>query len=1031
MVINKHFKYIARIIVWGIIGFHIGLAILLNIPVVQKKMATLVSSELEKVLNTEVSIGHVELGLFNRIHVEDVLLNDLDGEELLKVNRLSARFELTPLFKGKIVINSVQLIGFNAHLKKDTPESIPNFQFVLDAFASKDTLKKSPNLDLRINSVLINHGNLTYDVLSEAETPGIFNSSHVEIQNLSTSIVLKTFQNDSLNATIRRIEFHEKSGFNLKKVGLKVTANNKHLKVKDFIIQLPNSTFKMDSLNVHYDNLHNIFKTVKNTSFSGQMNAALFLPDLSSICPALKNFTSTLNYSANLEGKGKDIILSQISLLDNQNIKLAGSLSISDWDKGQNMYIQANLTHLYLTSTGIQHLMTSLTESVPSIIPQMEYIQTRAQLNGFINDLKFFANIKSNIGQLSSNILMRIDKEGNQTYSGILNGVDFNWGKLLGDKKIGLSNFNITLEGGNYKNQHPETYIKGVVSSIDYNNYRYENIFLDGNYKNGGFSGYLSLDDKNGKIQINGFFNPTQPLPHFNLCASISQLRPHELKISNKHIDSDLSLNLKADFIGRSINDMKGYILLDSLVLNAPLNKRYFLDSLSIIADKYKGENRIQVKSSFMEAIIQGNYSYSTIPTSILQTIQQYIPTLRLSNNRTIIPANNDFKFEFQLKNAELFKNLFYIPIEMHIPSTLKGHIDDPNRKLRIEGSFPQMTYNGTLYESVSFICENPTDYFQCQLRGSILMNSGAMLNLALDAKAEQNYLNTTLNWGNNTNITYGGRIATRTHFFCNEDKSPKIKANVEILPTTIVLNDTVWNIHSSHIDIDSDKIHINKFLFERPGQHLSINGTIAKNPIDTCIINLENIDIQYVLDIVQFDDVEFGGLATGKATLKNLLNSPDLHTHLKVHDFTVNKGIMGEADIEGVWDNNLPGIQLKAKMIEKDISSTKVTGFVSPKLKALDLNIVANKTNLNLLAPYFDGIFSELDGRATGLVRLYGGFKTLDFEGGVSVNLNTKIDVLNTHLHIPNDSVYISPGKFILKNARIFDKEGNSGNGN
>ena len=187
MVLSRRLKYVVRILVWGIIGLHIGIYFLLNIPSVQGKMASIISNELRKVLKTEISVGHIELGLFNRLHVENVLLKDLEGEEMLNVHRLSARFEWKPLLDGRIVINSIQLIGFDVHLKKENPEAIPNFQFVLDAFASKDTLQEPTNLDLRINSVLINRGKVSYDVLSEPETPGKFNVSHIGINDLSAN----------------------------------------------------------------------------------------------------------------------------------------------------------------------------------------------------------------------------------------------------------------------------------------------------------------------------------------------------------------------------------------------------------------------------------------------------------------------------------------------------------------------------------------------------------------------------------------------------------------------------------------------------------------------------------------------------------------------------------------------------------------------------------------------------------------------------------------------------------------------------
>lgn len=86
------------------------------------------------------------------------------------------------------------MFGFNINLNKKTPDSPPNFKFVLDAFASKDTVKKEKNIDLRINSILIRRGKLAYDVLSEEKTPGKFNAKHVRLQNIIANISLKALQ---------------------------------------------------------------------------------------------------------------------------------------------------------------------------------------------------------------------------------------------------------------------------------------------------------------------------------------------------------------------------------------------------------------------------------------------------------------------------------------------------------------------------------------------------------------------------------------------------------------------------------------------------------------------------------------------------------------------------------------------------------------------------------------------------------------------------------------------------------------------
>ena len=87
-------------------------------------MSVFVAEELSEVLNTKVVIGRINMGLLNRIIIDDVLLDDQSGQEMLKVTRLSAKFDIMPFFKGKISISSVQLFGFNINLRKETPISL-------------------------------------------------------------------------------------------------------------------------------------------------------------------------------------------------------------------------------------------------------------------------------------------------------------------------------------------------------------------------------------------------------------------------------------------------------------------------------------------------------------------------------------------------------------------------------------------------------------------------------------------------------------------------------------------------------------------------------------------------------------------------------------------------------------------------------------------------------------------------------------------------------------------------------------------
>ncbi|MDE5676375.1 translocation/assembly module TamB [Phocaeicola sp.] len=1029
MISSKSLKYTVRILLGTLAGVYLGFIVLLNIPYVQSKLSVFVAKELQAVLHTEVSVGRIDMGLLNRIIVEDVLLHDRHDREMLKVARLSAKFDLLPLLKGKITISSIQLFGFAVNMNRATPASPTNFQFLLDALASKDTVKTRSNLDLRINSILIRRGRMAYDVWSEPKSPGRFNANHLYVKNLAATISLKALRNDSLNATIRRISFEEQSGLELQKFSMKVTANNNVLNISNFGIELSNSALSIDSLVVRYDSLPELPRWTENVAYSGRLTASVVLKDLTPLVPALSRFEEPIELDLAFAGHGKNLDCPALKLTNHHGMALAGEAALSNWDAGMNMYIYGKLGNLNLTQEGINFLASNLTGSVPPLLKHLDYLRFNGEAAGYLRDITLTGVLHSGVGTIKTDLMMSIDRQNmSRTYSGSVASANLDLGKLLGkEAKFGRTDFNVELKGFNYKNHYPESYIKGKVSSFQYSGYQYENILLDGVYKDGGFNGRLSMNDENGSIQIDGNFNVAQATPDFNLKASVKQLRPYDLHLSDSHEGADISLDLTADFTGSSIDDMNGRISLDHLRLNAPDGGDYSLDNLTVTAGQVNGKKELRVHSSFLEAVVRGDYSYHTIPASIINTVQRYIPSL-LTIKENMPQPHNNFLFDIRLKDAEALSKLFRMPLELHLPATLKGYFNDIDEKLHVEGYFPEFDYNGTHYDSGVLLCENPSDRFSCSLRGGMLLKSGAMLNFSVKANARNDRLETTVDWGNNTDVTYGGKFAANTRFFKTEGHHPILQADIEIQPTRVVLNDTVWNIHPAHIAVDSGRVFIDNFLFEHKDQYLRIDGKLTQKETDSCQIDLKNIRLDYVLDIVQFDDVEFGGLVTGKVHLNRVLKEPVMQTRLNVNDFRLNRSLLGQADITGIWDQELGGVRLDARIAEKGISATHVTGYVSPKLKGLDLMIRADSTNVGFLQPFVEGIFSELDGRVNGNVRLYGDFKHLDLEGEVRARMDARIDVLNTYFQIHDDSIHIASGSIDFRNVKVYDREGHKG---
>lgn len=1029
----KPIKHIIQFTIILVLVLYFGIIAILNVPYIQKQMSVYASKELSNILQTEVSVGNIDLGLLNRIIIQNVALQDREGKELLKVSRLSAKFDISPLLYGKIRISSVQLFGLNAHLNRPNPDSASNFQFILDTFAPKDTVKKESNLDLRINSVLIRRGQIHYDLLSAPSTPGVFNAHHIGIQNLSATLSLKALSRDSLNVQIRRMSFNEQSGFSLKKLALKLTANRHHLSANHIEVALPQTSLLIDTLAASYDTLDSLPKLSEQTRYMGTLHAEITPSDIASFVPTLKNFHSPVTLRMAFKGKGNRTECTELYVANSDNSLLVkGEALANQWHDKKHMYVSGNIETAQINREGIQWLVRNLkgTHEKGTSLQQIDFIRFNGNVSGYLHRLTTHGTLTSNAGIINSNVTMYTDTiTGLHSYSGKVSSQELHLGILLNQEKtLGKTCFDIELKGFKYQNNKPESYIKGNIASFEYKQYEYHNITLDGQYKQGGFNGRLALNDPNGNIEINGKFVTSQQTPDFNLKAVVQHFRPNDLHLTKKYKDKDLSLSLTADFSGHSIDDMQGKISIDSLLINSTdESQRYFLPNLSVSAGNINGRNakQIRIDSPFIQGNVEGNYSYRTLISSILKTLQRYVPSL-ISTRKELPETNNNFQFRFTLKDAEFFSKVLNVPVELSMPVNLQGYFDDEQTRLQVKGYLPEFTYKGDYYESGVLLCENSEDALQCHIRANKRMKKGAMVNFALTAKAKEDKLRTTLHWGNNTSSTFSGKVEALARFEQAEEK--KLHTTIDIQPSQIILNDTIWRIHPSEITIDNNNIEVNNFLFEHADQYLKANGRIGKEEADSCIVDLKNINLQYIMDIIQFHAVKFNGLITGRVHLNHVLNDPVMHTRLDVKGFSLNDALLGRADIIGNWDKELGGVRLLADIKEDTVSFTKVNGYVSPKEKGLDLHIQAGGTNLALLQPFIEGIFSDMHGRAYGNVRLFGPFSQLDLEGTASANVSMKVNILNTSFRADCDSLRITPGHFAFDNVRLTDPEGHTG---
>lgn len=300
-----------------------------------------------------------------------------------------------------------------------------------------------------------------------------------------------------------------------------------------------------------------------------------------------------------------------------------------------------------------------------------------------------------------------------------------------------------------------------------------------------------------------------------------------------------------------------------------------------------------------------------------------------------------------------------------------------------------------------------------------------------LKADAKDNRIQTQISWANNKERLFKADLSASTLFIEEEqEKGPaKLRTEISLNESPLILNDSTWHIAPSTITIADGKIGIQDFSVSNGTEYLHMEGTVSKDPADTLLLDLKQVELSYIFDILNIPVLQFAGKATGTFNITDLYGSRMLNTDLEVQNFSFNQVQLGRLNLFSEWDDQQKGILMLGSIYKNDTTWTDVSGYVYPvgKNAGLSLFFGANDLNLAFLHPFVENIAKNMQGRGFGNIHLHGPFKALNVEGDAFVlDGGLGIEYLNTYYTF-SDSIHLTPGAIIGRNVTVHDKFGNS----
>lgn len=142
------------------------LVILVNLKPVQNFLAQKAVAILADKLKTKVSLKSVKLSLFNEVQLEQLYIEDQQKDTLLYAGEASVKITDWFFFRKHPVISYVGLTDANVKLYRTRKSDVWNYQFVIDAFASKSSKpSKNGGSDFDIDLRNVELANVRYSMI--------------------------------------------------------------------------------------------------------------------------------------------------------------------------------------------------------------------------------------------------------------------------------------------------------------------------------------------------------------------------------------------------------------------------------------------------------------------------------------------------------------------------------------------------------------------------------------------------------------------------------------------------------------------------------------------------------------------------------------------------------------------------------------------------------------------------------------------------------------------------------------------------
>lgn len=974
---------------------------------------------------------------FDRLELENLVVEDSEHNKMIAVERLRINFKLFEMLRGKyvnidgIVVDKADVF-INNIKESDSTEDL-NINIFIDRINKEYGGSGSGGVSpvINVGEAILQNSSFSYNDGSPDTLEG-FDYHHFTIDITDVSLDKFIIVGDTIEFDVASIIAKDR------KTQLRVNNFSTFFRISQQAMEFYNlkadigRSYIADTIVFRYESQRDLNRFNDAVKIQAHLDKIKLHPqDLELFASGASKLDLPLQLSGDFNGKVSKFVLSDMLLQTGQS-ELRGELNMDGLPYLEETFIEIDLENSNLR---FEDLSFALGDEVIEKLSPLGSTNLNGQFLGYVSDFVANASIQTRLGNIKSDINLKINESNNErsTYSGNLSLINFDLGTYLNDttnfQKISLAG---KIKGSGLTMSTADFLLNANISSIGILNYDYQNIYTDARFAKEFFSGKIGVDDEYAKISLVGSLDLRKGINEIKMQGTIDTLDFNKIKLSKEVLSLSTEINI----------DTRGFEL-DSLVGSAAFknaeihyqSRSLALQSVNLFAIREKKLHELSVKTDLLEASAKGDFNFG----DLFKDLQALLTELNLNIRNDSLRITeyyskernslNDYtvNLDVLIKDAAPIAELFNINFSLSPNVSVQGSFTKGITTIfNAYTAIPRVQYN-------SFIFENTN----VDINTSKLKDSTAVLAMAFIQSDRQNLE------GVATKNLITEVIWNKNHIDFNLDiDQEKLNNNVRLRGTvdfedstyirlqnsTFQLLDKIWKVNEETLlSQKGSDWHLQQVGFFQDEQKVNLQGMISQNKELPLYVSLRNIDLKGFEKIIS---EKLSGFVNADLTFRDLYVSPTLENKIDVRNLTINDFLVGDIIGNNQWNKEENKFLVDFMVNRKGIEAINLKGYYDPNNSASPLNVLAilNQANLKLAEPILRGIFSQIDGTLTGEFAIRGTLnKPLIRGSGKVENGQIMIDYLKTLYHFTG-IIGLTPTSIYFENIQMKDAFNNRG---